>query len=252
MFLTSIIEKSCWKSLCDLKSESRKDPLISVLQHSSAPKSWKTQLIQHQACAGVPCFPGKDTVCQAAAGAGLLPAEFAAGALSEVKEGSNDLCMSWMTSTRGRCMDFWYHTHYILAQIRWNCSGSQSSCHHQLQDTPPQKVCEQGRIRNGSAQQIPAVAPHSIAAWWDEAGWALHCVPASCWSTLAGSCPPTAIKELQGAQQPRGSLTMGAAHRSLLLLKRQGSPNEHKTAVRKIEGLKYCRYEGDKNKKTTN
>lgn len=51
------------------------------------------------------------------------------------KEGSNDLCMSWMTSTKGRCMDFWHHTHYILAQIRWNCSGSQSSCHHQLQDT---------------------------------------------------------------------------------------------------------------------
>lgn len=38
-------------------------------------------------------------------------------------------------------------------------------------------------------------------------------------------------------------------HRPILLLKRQGSQNKHKIAVRKIQGLKYSSYEGDKTKK---
>lgn len=95
-----------------------------------------------------------------------------------------------------------HHPCYILAQIRWNCSGSQSSCHHQL-------------------------------------------------ITFAGSCPPTARVARSPAalrQTRRGGCTR-TAHRSLLLLTRQGRQNKHKIAVRKIEGLKYCSYEGHKNTK---
>lgn len=47
------------------------------------------------------CVPG--SISRLSPGAGPLPAEFAVGVLSEVKEGSSDLWMSWMTSTKGRC-----------------------------------------------------------------------------------------------------------------------------------------------------
>lgn len=81
-------------------------------------------------------------------------------------------------------------------------------------------------------------------------GWALDCVPPSCWSTLAGSCPPTASKGQRVAHQPWGNLAVGTAlglptgH----YCSSRDSQNKQKIAVGKIEGLKYCSYEGDKNK----
>lgn len=66
-----------------------------------------------------------------------------------------------------------------------------------------------------------------------------------CWLMLSHS---------QGGEQPpspdadSGGCT-STAHRSLLHLKTQGSQNKHKIAVRKRVWLKYCSYEGGKNKK---
>lgn len=140
MFLTSVIERSCWKSLCGLNSKSRHKVPSSLYFNTAVlqrPGKWswcntKLEQVSSLSCKGC-CLPGSST--RNATGAGALPAEFAVGVLQRwKKEAVISECPGWPAEKAG-ATDFQHHTHHILTQIRWNCSGSQCSCHHQLQDT---------------------------------------------------------------------------------------------------------------------
>lgn len=119
--------------------------------------------------------------------------------------------------------------------------------------TPPQRVCEQGRIGNSSVQQITTVALHSTAVWWDGAGMSTGLCPTFLLIHLSWPVPSHSHQRVASSPPALRQTHCGGCtrtvHRPILLLKRQGSQNKHKIAVRKIQGLKYCSYEGDKNKK---
>lgn len=171
MFLTRVIERGSRKSLCGSNRESRQDPFTSVLQHSSAPKPgkcrWHNTKLEQVSPAFLPRMLSPRQQHQECNWC-RYPACRICCRCSLRGERRIFKCPGWPAQKAG-AMNFWYHTHNTLTPIRWNCSGSQCRCQHQLQD----KHSTPESLWTGKdwAWQCPADSNSGSPFWCCMVGW---------------------------------------------------------------------------------